>query len=146
MKISNTIIAPMLVASGLFLDDASTDIMTNDNNSINLTNQVIEHLSLIKETNYSDLLYETKFKKALLAWKEETYFYSSPSMITDNKNFQTIISMGNRAVPFILEELKKEPSPIVWALNFIYGKRISNNPHTSIIEASRMWIKLLSRN
>ena len=51
--------------------------------------------------------------------------------------------MGPKIVPFILDELDKGPSNIVWALNMIYKKKITNKPNVTIAEACKLWIKAL---
>ena len=52
-----------------------------------------------------------------------------------------VVSMGQYAVPFIKDELIRKPSTLVWALNYIYGYKISSNPHLTISEACKLWIK-----
>ena len=51
--------------------------------------------------------------------------------------------MGYSAVPFIIEEIEKEPSNLVWALNLIYNQKISKNPNITIKDACKLWIKAL---
>ena len=51
--------------------------------------------------------------------------------------------MGYDAVPFIIDAIDKNPSPLVWALNFIYNAKISNNPNTTITQACKLWVKKL---
>ena len=70
-------------------------------------------------------------------------FQSSASSIISDPDFQAIVSMGQYAVPFIKEEIANEPSTLVWALNLIYGRRISNNPNLTIKEACKLWIKAI---
>lgn len=88
---------------------------------------------------------ETEFYGHLNKWQEETMMYSSPSMIINNASFQKIIGMGKVGVPYILKEIKKRPSCLVWALNIIYNRRITANRHTTISEACELWIKDLER-
>lgn len=52
--------------------------------------------------------------------------------------------MGEKVVPFIIEELKKGPSLLVWALNSIYNERISDDPNTTIEKACKLWVKRLA--
>ena len=81
------------------------------------------------------------FQYHLQTWKEKTMFSSSVDEIIKNESFQAIVSMGEDAVPFIKSELMEKPSTLVWALNFIYGRKISNDPHLTISRASKLWIK-----
>ena len=67
--------------------------------------------------------------------------YSSVEDIVNDKDFQSIVLMGEQAVPFIKEELIEKPSTLVWALNYIYNRKISNKPNLTITEACKLWIK-----
>ena len=60
-----------------------------------------------------------------------------------HKDFQSIVKMGDRATPLILMEIKSKPSLLVWALNLIHNKKISNNPNITIEEACKLWVKTL---
>jgi hypothetical protein len=72
-------------------------------------------------------------------WTNQTKFMSSISSIIQNSNFKNIISLGKPAVPIILNEIRKKPSNLVWALNYIEGFNISKTP-ISITEACQKWI------
>lgn len=86
---------------------------------------------------------EKEFYRHLKKWQEETMMLSSPTMIINNASFQKIISMGKVSVPYILQEIRKRPSCLVWALNIIYNRRITDNKHTTISEACKLWVKEL---
>lgn len=86
-----------------------------------------------------------RFQSYYEQWYNATRFLSSANDIVNNDAFQAIIAMGKTAVPFIVEEISATPSPLVWALNFIYQKKISDNPNTTIPEACKLWVKELSR-
>ena len=68
---------------------------------------------------------------------------SSVIDIIEQSDFKAIIAMGYSAVPFIIEEIEKEPSNLVWALNLIYNQKISKNPNITIKDACKLWIKAL---
>ena len=102
---------------------------------------------LAQQTNnyfYSNLSMKSQFEQRIQAWKGNTMFMSFAEQIVNEHNFKEIVSMGEDVVPYILEEIKKEPSPLVWSLNFIFGKTISNNPNTTIEQACKLWVKALS--
>lgn len=96
------------------------------------------------ESSYSDLLIKFKFQDLLKSWQSETLFLSSPKEIIENENFKKIVKLGKPAVPYIIEELKEDPTYLVWALNFIYDIKVSNNPNTTIPEAAKLWVKLIN--
>jgi hypothetical protein len=76
----------------------------------------------------------------IVNWQKETKFASNISAMVQNANFKNILSLGKPAVPIILQEINKNPSNLVWALNYIEGFNISRSP-ISIGDACRMWIK-----
>lgn len=84
-----------------------------------------------------------KFNARYNSWKTKTIFASSAKEIVNQDDFRAIVQMGQFAVPYIVETIEKEPSPLVWALNFIYGAKISNNKQLTITEACKLWAKAL---
>jgi len=62
---------------------------------------------------------EALFQSLSRKWKEETGAESSLSNITSNINYLKVIKMGDRAIPFILRELRSEPAPWFLALRVI---------------------------
>lgn len=89
------------------------------------------------------MLNKRKFQCHLEKWQEDTMFTSSISDIIEHKDFQAIIAMGKKAVPFILDEIEYEPSHLVWALNIIYGKKLTNRNDATIADACKLWVKIL---
>ena len=67
-------------------------------------------------------------------------------MIIEDINFQSILSLGEQVVPLILNNIEIEPSQLVWALNIITGRKISNNPTISITDSCKRWIKYSKQN
>ena len=101
----------------------------------------------IKETNkksYLSIAMQNNFKEYLVRWKRNTMFYSFSNQIVQDPDFQKIVAIGENAVPFIIAEIKKRPSTLVWALNMIYNMKISDKPDTTIEEACKLWIEKLS--
>ena len=94
----------------------------------------------ISEADYDRML----FCQYLDLWKQQTKFLSSVTQIKQNPSFQSIVDMGGNAVPFILEEIEKRPSHLVWALNAIFHKRIGEQ--TTVSEACKLWIRELKKS
>lgn len=111
--------------------------------SVVSNNITSRYLNDIEENSYTELINRIQFEKYFSNWQNETFFLSSTEQIINNKNFKGIVSLGIKAVPFIIEEINRKPSVLVWALNFIYNKKISNNPKTTITEACKLWVKNL---
>lgn len=120
--------------------DAYSGIITTTSN-----NQTSKH---IKSVDIKDLMYfshKFRFQMHLLNWEQNTLFLSSPKDIIEDCDFQAIIEMGNSAVPYILENIENKPSTLVWALNIIYNRKITNNPNATISEACKLWVKELKK-
>lgn len=146
VKLSNKLV-PLTLAAGLvsapfmYADvDAHSGIFTTLNN-----HRLSEYVSSIDENEVMSIAHKSKFQALLEGWKRNTVLMSSPNDIVNDENFREIVKMGRAAVPSIIEELSAEPSPLVWALNFIYGRKISTNPNTTISQACKLWVKELSK-
>jgi hypothetical protein len=100
---------------------------------------------LNRDRTFRNLQLKHYFNELLSNWKQNTMFSSSLQHIVNDENFQKIIALKELAVPYILIEIQNQPSTLVWALNMIYGTKISNNPELTITEACKLWIKRLSR-
>lgn len=133
-----TIAASVLTAAPVFVYgdiDNIHDIVSSEKTS--------EYLTMSDNTDNYLFSQRFRFDLHLQQWKENTMFSSSASAIISDPDFKAIVAMGKYAVPFIKEEIANEPSTLVWALNLIYGRRISNNPNLTIKEACKLWIKAL---
>ncbi len=144
--LSNKII-PLTLAAGLAINpffyadiDAHSGIVSSTNN-----NKVFEYISSVDEGEVVAISNKLRFQFLLNSWQQQTKFSSSPDSIIQNENFQSIIAMGKVAVPFIVEEISVNPSTLVWALNFIFEKKISNNPRTTIPQACKLWVNQLTK-
>lgn len=64
---------------------------------------------------------EVRFQNLAKRWHRETKYLSSDHDIAMNPAYQSIIGMGDRAIPLILQDLqrKTEPNPWFWALTMI---------------------------
>jgi len=102
----------------------------------------------VKQADSENLMHyvsKLRFQSLYEKWERDTRFLSSVDDVIDHDAFKAIVSMSENAVPFILEEISSTPSNLVWALNFIYQRKISNNPETTIPEACKLWVRELSR-
>jgi hypothetical protein len=75
-------------------------------------------------------------------WKEETGGLSSPSSIRMNRNYLKIIGLGSTVIPYILEELERDPRDWFYALEMIVEDK--ENPTTKdmgFMEAVAAWVK-----
>jgi hypothetical protein len=60
-----------------------------------------------------------RFQRLAAEWKEQSRHMSNTAQMAMLRPYQKIIGMGPEAVPFILEELQREPGQWFWALEAI---------------------------
>jgi hypothetical protein len=115
-----------------------------EQNNIQLINEdALTHLKSAQDINYGNLIHRFRFYQSYKKWIKAIRFLSSPNQIVEDPNFKQIVEMGSFSVPFIMQEIEREPSYLVWALNHIYGFKISDNSLTTIPEACKAWLKYL---
>ena len=97
--------------------------------------------------NDNSLFYSNKlrFNSHYEKWMQETGYLSSVNAIVEHPDFQSIVAMQYAVVPFIVEEIERNPSNLVWALNFIYKRKISDKANLTISEACKLWVKELKK-
>lgn len=105
--------------------------------------KTFEYLKLADEGDWKFYSLKYNFQELLEKWEKETCFLSSPKAIIEHQDFQSIVKIGYKAVPFIVDEIERNPSSLVWALNLIFQKKISNDSTTTIPEACKLWVKRL---
>lgn len=129
--------APVFLYSSV--DDYSKILTTvTDSKTLAFVHAADDNNSLF----YTDKL---RFVSHYEKWMRDTAFLSSVKAIVEHKDFQSIVSMQKSAVPYILESIEQHPSNLVWALNFIYKKKISDKPDLTIPEACKLWIRELKK-
>lgn len=64
----------------------------------------------------------TRFYSLAQQWKQDTLHCSSVRNMAMHPAYQSIIGMGANAIPFILADLREEPSHWFWALRAITGE------------------------
>jgi hypothetical protein len=84
---------------------------------------------------------KTIFTQKCKYWNQETKFLSMNKF--DSSYFQEIVKMGEVAVPFILEELEKGPTPLVHALDLIFPGVVTYDGFVNLKDACDKWISIL---
>lgn len=146
-KFSNKFL-PITIITGLWSQAslAYSDFNAHSSLLASLTStRTAEYMKSVDESDAA--IYPEKFKinDIIARWKAETALLSSPDAIVSNHYFQLLVSMGQLAVPFILDDIKEEPSTLVWALNLIYKKKITYRKGVSIAEACKLWVAELKK-
>lgn len=119
--------------------DSHSNIDTVVNNPV-----IASYIKHNENRMFRDLQLKYYFNNLVSSWRENTMFSSSLQQIINDDYFQKIVALKELAVPYILLEIQNQPSMLVWALNMIYGMKISNAPGLTITEACKLWIKKLS--
>jgi hypothetical protein len=144
VQLSNKL-KPLTLATGLlsmtnafaYSDiDAFSGILTVTTNS-----KTSEYIKSVDKSDNGYFLQKFRFQNHLINWEKKTLFLSSTKAIIENEDFQAIIAMGLSAVPYIIEEVERKPSTLVWALNIIYSRKITNSPNATISDACKLWVK-----
>lgn len=71
--------------------------------------------------------------------EKEVLFSSSASDTLNNEYFKKIVKFGPEIIPLILQELKYKNNYLVWAMNLITGRKISDGKIT-MSEAAKLWV------
>jgi hypothetical protein len=108
-------------------------------------NRTLEYIRTVDKSDSPIWMHQFSFESHLTNWKQKTMFLSSTKSIVEDEDFQAIVSMGEYVVPYIITEIESNPSTLVWALNFIYNRKITDNPNTTITEACKLWVKELKK-
>lgn len=140
---------PMTLAVGLLAGgtvgmytgiDQYSKIETVLNNHI--TSRYIAEVNDPSEVYLSNKLL---FENLLSSWQKNTRMLSSVQDIIEQRDFQAIVAMGTKAVPFIGQSIETQPSTLVWALNMIFNAKISDRKDLTISDACKLWVKELKR-
>lgn len=117
---------PLTIAAGLLV--SSPALMYADLDQYSDITAVIskpkasKYIQEVDNQENNIFIAKRKFYDYYNSWMDNTFFLSSVKDIIEQNDFKAIVNMGTKAVPFILEELEREPSNLVWALNMIYKK------------------------
>lgn len=141
-----TITASMAIAgAGAIFSYSDIDKFVDAGNII--TNvETMKYLRAYSSIDGVDLYDAMRYEQFKEAWKQNTMFISSAQAIIEDANFQGIVAMGDRAVPYIIRDINESPSTLVWALNMIFKKKITNKANTSIEEACKLWVRSFQSN
>ncbi|HED06840.1 MAG TPA: hypothetical protein ENI57_01845 [Ignavibacteria bacterium] len=99
--------------------------------------KALEHFT---KTTTTETL-EQKFKRLSTNWKEDNKFSSRSSLLLSNIYYLGIIAMGQDALPYIFEDLKKGPNHWFIALAIITGANpVSEESRGNILAMTEAWI------
>ena len=83
-----------------------------------------------------------RFRALADQWESETLNLSSVAEMAIHPAFRSIIDMGDRSIPLLLNELKKRPSHWVAALHEITGENpVPEHAYGKVAEMTEAWIE-----
>jgi hypothetical protein len=84
---------------------------------------------------------EQRFRNLAETWKRETLYLSGVSKKAMHPAYQGIIGLGDDAIPWILEDLKKAPADWFWALTAITGENpIPETSEGNVEKMAEAWV------
>lgn len=138
---------PLTIAASVFTSVplfAYSDLDCYDKPFVS-NNRTIEYIRQTDNNFNTQFMHQFYFERFLANWKQKTMFLSSTKAIVENEDFKSIVAMGEFAVPYIVAEIETNPSTLVWALNFIYNRKITEKPDATINEACKLWVKVFKK-
>ncbi len=104
---------------------------------------LIDDSGEVRELNTKETDNSAIFSQNYKYWNIEVGLMSTNNL--DNSYFKSIVNMGLDAVPFILKELEKSPSPLVHALDQIFPGVMKYEGFVSLKEACDRWMAILKQ-
>lgn len=85
---------------------------------------------------------QERFSQLARQWKDESRIMSNTAQMSMLRSYQRIIGLGPRAVPLILDELKRERDHWFWALEAITGENpVPRESVGKVEEMAQAWIE-----
>lgn len=91
------------------------------------------------ETRQTDI--KVSFEFNLKYWNSQIFLKSTNNF--ESSYFERIVAMGRDAVPYIVNELRKAPTPLVHALDKIYPGVVEYDGYVTLKDACDTWLSIL---
>jgi len=99
-------------------------------------------MTVAATTPESQIELKQRFQCLAQAWIEQARYLSNTAQMAMLPSYQRIIGMGVYVVPFILEELEREPRQWFWALEAITGENpVPPENAGRVRESAQAWIE-----
>lgn len=136
---------------------ATLELFQNSSHSVTHEAEVVEsnkrtsYEYFISTSSYLRDVYQKSlceyFDSLKFLWLEETKFSSNVFLTTNHPAHLAIIQMGERALPFLIDDLKNNNNHWFIALNTITGVNPIQSGHAGDVEAMRNdWIQWADEN
>jgi hypothetical protein len=88
----------------------------------------------------------SEFRRLVSTWRAETYFLPSVREKIENASFRKIIGMGDRVIPWIINEIERTPDFLVMALGFLVPSNpIPDSARGKLYEIVDFWLTWAQR-
>lgn len=121
---------------------APKDFNPTDDTSVSLRASVVSGDD-VEKVELKETIAACDFDMDLKFWERETAMMSVNNF--DNSHFDSIVKMGEDAVPFIYQKLQEGPSQLVHALELIYPGKVAYKGFVTLNQARRIWLKILKK-
>ena len=113
-----------------------------DDTSVSLRASVVSGND-VEKIELRETITACDFDMDLKYWERETSMMSVNNF--DNSHFDSIVKMGEDAVPFIYKKLQNGPTQLVHALELIYPEKVAYKGFVTLNQARRIWLKILKK-
>lgn len=97
--------------------------------------------------NYVPVAKRETFERLRDKWIEETMYFSDPESVYNNENHKTIIRLGYKMLPYILDDLREHHNDWFFALNKITKANPIKIGHAGDVVAMAMdWLEWSENN
>lgn len=124
-----------------YKDDALKEDFSSIKVQVELSSQTGSSDATIVDTKKSQN--ESEFLMNYWAWNDGTNLRSVDNF--SSSYFDAIVNMKEDAVPFIFKELKKGPTPLVHALDYIYAGEVEYEGYLPLDFVCNVWLGILKR-
>jgi len=101
-----------------------------------------ETVNIAAQSSIGEPALRERFLRLAAAWKLRSRYLSNPAQMAMIPEYQQIIGMGPAAVPYILDELRREPGQWFWALKAITDEDPAETSTAGDVEAmAKAWLE-----
>jgi len=84
---------------------------------------------------------ESNFRDLAVRWHKETKYWSSATKMAMHPSYQRIIALGEKVIPYILNDLRLTRGHWLWALYILSGFQDPSPDDATFDEAVDAWLK-----
>jgi hypothetical protein len=107
---------------------------------------LVHDLDAQQAVDVDGLADRTAFQQHYAQWLQDSLFDSFPEAMRAHESYQSIVALGDRIVPLIASELRKEPSFLFLALEDITGEQpVPESAQGHLAQTVAAWLSWLRK-